>query len=1187
MKKKILIPYLIMTGRFAILIFCTIIGSSSLLSAKEGYGQGADPGKVFLSLQVESQPLNVVLKSIEKKTEFRFFYDANSFDITQSITLHVRNKSLSDVLFNLSEKAGLEFKQIDNQFSVRPRDNTPDNKILVPATNIMGVKELRFTGSPSVNADEITMSNKGHVPYIISGQKRIYLNKEIRGTVRDTSGSPLPGVSVAVKRNPSIGTSTDLNGKYMVDVPDNAILVYSMVGYESQEVSVSGREIIDIRLEPSNSVLEETVIVAFGSQKKEKVVGAVTTINPEELKTPSSNLTTALAGRVAGIIAYQRSGEPSADNAEFFIRGVTTFGYKSSPLILIDGVEVNTTDLARLPPDDIASFSIMKDATATALYGARGANGVILITTKQGKDGKASYFVRLENSVSAPTKTVELADPITYMKLSNEAAITRDPLNKDGNVLYPPEKIANTVPGSGSYIYPATDWMNELFKDYTMNQRANVNVSGGGSLASYYVSGTFAQDNGILKVPKENNFNNNINLKTYTLRSNVVINLSKLTSLTVRLGGRFGEYTGPINGGAAVYSDALHTNPVRFPAYYKPDKAHAFTKHILFGNYDRGQYNNPYADLVKGYKNSSSFTMNAQLELKQDLSMIAKGLNFNGMINTTRYGFFDVTRSYVPFWYSLIGNDPDNYLLKEINPDGGREYLDYPAGGGTRTLTTSVYMQGVLNYIRDLSDNHTISTTLVYQMTSSMAGNFSSLQASLPYRNLGVSGRATYTFANRYNAEFNFGYNGSERFSANHRYGFFPSVGLSWNVSRESFWDKLADKVNNLKLRATYGLVGNDAIGSAIDRFFYLSEVNMTDGNYGSVFGKDNGYRRDGIFVERFANSNITWEIARMTNIGIEMGLWNKLTIEADFFRQNRTNILMDRASMPANIGMGTILPRANVGAATSSGVDASVDYSQRVNKKLSIQGRANFTYARSKYKKFEEPIYDEEPWLSRIGYSLSQNWGYIAEQLFVDDKHALNSPQQNLGEYKGGDIKYMDVNGDGAITSRDRVPIGYPTSPEIVYGFGISLTYSRLDFSCFFQGLARESFFINPAATSPFQGETQLLKVYADSHWSEEDQDIYALWPRLSSTTNINNTQRSTWWMRDGAFVRLKQLEIGYNFSRDLMKKWKMKNVRFYLNATNLFAISKFKLWDIEMGGNGLGYPVQRVINVGIQTSF
>lgn len=1014
------------------------------------------------------------------------------------------------------------------------------------------------------------------------------VEKEITGLVADSTGSPLSGISVIVKGRPGIGTATDLNGRFVLVVPDDAILVLSGVGYQEQEVAVGGRTSLTVVMQTSDVVLDEAVVVAFGTQRKEEVVGAVTTVDPKELKVPSSNLTTALAGRVAGMIAYQRSGEPGQDNAEFFIRGVTTFGYKVDPLILIDGVEVTTTDLARLPPDDIEAFSIMKDATATALYGARGANGVILVNTKHGAEGKTRYFVRVENSISSPTRNVELADPVTYMRLSNEAALTRDPL---AVLMYTRRKIDNTDPANPSYMYPATDWQRILLKDYTMNQRANINVSGGGRVSRYYISGTFAQDNGLLKVPKINNFNNNIDLKTYSVRSNVTVNLSPTTEATVRVSGRFEDYNGPINGGSAVYDEIMHTNPVLFPAYFEPDEANQFTKHILFGNYENGQYNNPYANMVKGYKQYSSSTLNAQIDLKQNLSFLLEGLDFSAMVNTSRYGFFDVVRSYSPFWYRLntvgVANPEDEYRLHPINPDGGTEYLDYPAGGGNREITSLVYGQAILNYNTHIRDKHTLRGSLVFQIQESLSGQFSSLQTSLPFRNMGLSGRTTYTYDGRYNAEFNFGYNGSERFARKNRFGFFPSFGVSWNVHNESFWANARSAVNSLRLKATYGLVGNDAIGSATDRFFYLSEVNMNDAGRGATFGDNFAYSRPGVSVSRDANANVTWEVAKMTNIGLQMKLFDQLGVEADFFHQHRTNILMTRAGIPANIGLGTVIPRANVGEATSKGMDASLDYSHTFNENLWLQGRANFTYATSAYRKYEESVPGTEPWLSRVGYPLSQQWGFIAERLFVDDIDAANAPRQSFGEYGRGDIKYKDVNGDGQITNLDRVPIGYPTSPEIVYGFGFSLGYKSLDVSAFFQGLARESFWIDASATSPFQGQTQLLAAYADDYWSEENQNIYALWPRLSPTINDNNTQRSTWFMRNGEFLRLKQAEVGFTLPKSLKDRVGVENARLYVNGTNLFVISRFNLWDVEMAGNGLGYPVQRVINVGVTLNF
>lgn len=1016
---------------------------------------------------------------------------------------------------------------------------------------------------------------------------------DVKGSVTDGLGNPLIGVNVAVKGK-AMGVLTNLNGEYSIKVPsDTASLIFSYVGFKSQTIKVGSRRVLPVSLSDNSESLEEVTVVAFGKQKKESVIGSITTIKPAELKIPSSNLTTSLAGRVAGIISYQRSGEPGQDNADFFIRGVTTFGYKKDPLILIDNVEVSSTELARLQVDDIENFSIMKDATSTALYGARGANGVILVSTKQGEEGKAKVSVRVENSVSTATKNIELADPITYMRLNNEAVLTRNPL---GLTLYSDQKIDNTISGINPVVFPSTDWKSQLLSDYTMNQRVNVSVSGGGKVARYYVSSSMNTDNGLLKVPQQSNFNNNINLKSYSLRANVNINLTSNTSMAVRMAGTFDDYTGPINGGTQVYRDIMRTNPVLFPAYYIKDEAHKYTEHILFGNYDDANYLNPYADMVKGYKNYSKSNMSAQLELKQDLKFITKGLFLRGLMNTSRYSYFDVTRSYTPFYYnaSTWDKETNTYSLSLLNENDGTEYLDYSPG--SKNLSSELYMEGSANYDGKFNDLHGVSGMLVLMLRNKLTGNADDLLSSLPYRNVGLSGRFTYSYSNRYYTEFNFGYNGSERFQKENRFGFFPSVGLAWSLSNEDFWNENMQRlIPKARIKATYGLVGNDALGD--DRFLYLSNVNMSDADRSASFGLDYGnqYTQNGISVSRYSNPDITWEVAQKANLGLEFNILNSFEILIDLYKEHRKNIFMTRTATPATMGLQA-QPAANIGEASGQGIDLSIDYNKVINKNFWIQGRANFTYATSKYLVYEEPTYDNTPWKSHVGYPISQQWGYIAERLFVDDEEAANSPKQNFGEYGGGDIKYKDINGDGQITTLDQVPIGYPTTPEIVYGFGFSVGYKGVDFSAFFQGLARESFWIDYDATAPFMSytydgedeskvyENALLKAYADDHWSEDNQNLYALWPRLSTTSvgNDNNSQKSTWFMRDGSFLRLKSVEIGYSVPKFIGSK-----LRIYLSGTNLLVFSKFKLWDPEMGGNGLGYPIQRVFNIGLNLSF
>ncbi|MEC5144833.1 SusC/RagA family TonB-linked outer membrane protein [Chitinophaga sp. 180180018-2] len=1004
----------------------------------------------------------------------------------------------------------------------------------------------------------------------------------------------IPGVTVQVMGT-SRGTTTNEQGKYFIEAKTGDSLIFRYIGYVEKHVRVGVQTTINITMQSVSSQLKDVVVVAFGTKKRNDVVGSVTTIRPADLKVPSSNLTTALAGRAAGVIAFQRSGEPGQDNAQFFIRGVTTFGYKKDPLILIDGIELTTTDLARLQVDDIASFSILKDASATALYGSRAANGVILVTTKEGAVGKAHLAFRVENSVSAPTKNIELADPVTYMKLANEAVLTRDPL---GALPYSDEKIDNTIAGTNPVAYPANDWRKTMFKDYTMNQRANLSVSGGGGVARYYVSGAYNRDNGLMKVDHRNNFNSNIRLNSYSLRSNVNVNLTNTTEMTVRLSGSFDDYTGPLDGGGSMYQKVMRSNPVLFPAYFPADDAHKYVKHIMFGNYEEGQYINPYAEMVKGYKNYSRSLMLAQLELKQNLKAITPGLVASAMMNTNRTSYFDVSRYYNPFWYKQDAYDKqtNSYFITNINPNDGTEYLGYSEGA--KLISTSFYLESRLNYDRVFNKSG-VSGMMVFMAQSRLNANAGDLQQSLPFRNLGVSGRLTYDYDKRYYAEFNFGYNGSERFDKHHRFGFFPSFGVAWTVSNEPFMKPMNEIVSNLRLRATYGIIGNDAIGLPQDRFFYLSNVNMNDKDKLATFGRDPGtlYSLNGISISRYSNPDITWETSKQKNIALDLGLFNKLNFTAEYFSQYRDHILMTRAAIPEAAGFAAPI-MANVGVATAEGVDLSLNYKQFFKNDFWASVMGNFTYATSKYKNYEEPKY-KESYRYHTGYSINQVFGYIAEKLFVDDAEAANSPKQNFGQYGGGDIKYLDVNHDGQITQADMVPIGHPTVPEIVYGFGFSLGYKSLDFSAFFQGLSNESFWIDPAATSPFASYTypneqisaklqnQLLKAYADDHWSEQHQNVHALWPRLSPQANQNDIQTSTWFMRDGAFLRLKQIELGYTLPKSWQKKMHTSLCRIYLNATNLLNFSKFKLWDVEMGGNGLGYPVQRVVNIGLNINF
>ncbi|MBQ7894014.1 MAG: TonB-dependent receptor [Alistipes sp.] len=1018
----------------------------------------------------------------------------------------------------------------------------------------------------------------------------------IKGRVIDAEGMPLVGAVIQVQGKAG-GVIASSNGVFEIEAAPEDVLVASFLGMENASVTVGAQLEITIVMQQKSSTLENVTIVAFSRQKKESVVGSITTVKPSELKVASSNLTTAFAGRVPGMMSYRSSGEPGRDNAEFFIRGVTTFGYRKSPLMLVDGMEISADDLARLQTDDIESFSIMKDAIATSLYGARGANGVILITTKEGREGPARVSVRIENTWSMPTRMIDIADPITYMRLNNEAVSTRNPL---GILPYSEAKIAATMnPNRNPYVYPAVDWIEEMFKPAAMNQRVNFNISGGGKVARYYLAATFNQDNGLMRNEGMNNFNTNIDLKKYNVRTNFNVNVTKTTEVAFKFQGNFDDYRGPIEAGNILFDYAVHASPVDYPKIFAPDEGHRSMSHPLYGNTDGANHINPYALMSRGYKDYSRTLVLAQVDINQDLKFITEGLRVRGLLSTTRYSYFDSARSYKPFYYKIGYYNPelDVYNLTALNAESGSEYLDYSGG---KDINSKTYLEAAVEYARTFG-RHEVTGLLVYQNTQQVIGNPSSVLESLPFRNQGLSGRFTYTFDKRYGVELNFGYNGSERFARHERYGFFPAAGVTWNISSEPFWRGVAKVIDKLRLKATYGLVGNDAISS--NRFFYLSDVNMNDTGKNVWYGTDFNVIRPGITVRRYSNNDITWEIARKLNLGFEMRLFDKVELQVDYFTENRSNILLERTNLPSSMGLEASV-EANVGRAKSHGVEGALTYQHSFSEDFWLSANANFTYATSEFLVADEPDYAASglPWRSRIGYSLNQQWGYIAERLFIDETDIANSPIQTFGPYMPGDIKYKDINRDGKIDESDLVPIGYPTEAEINYGFGATLGYKGFDFSFFFNGLGRKTFFIDAQQMAPFNNppvtaagvggytrKTALFKEFADSHWSESNPDIYAVWPRLSTDAydNSNNYQQSTWWMRNGSFLRLKLIELGYTLPHNLTRKIRIEDLRIYVSGEDLFAGSNFKMWDVEMGGMGIGYPIQKKFNIGLQVKF
>jgi TonB-linked SusC/RagA family outer membrane protein len=1021
-------------------------------------------------------------------------------------------------------------------------------------------------------------------------------NFNVSGTVLDNNGDPLAGASVVVKGS-TVGVSTDVNGSYTISTSADATLVFSFLGFSAREEAVGGRGRIDVTLAEGDQSVGEVVVVGFGTQKKESVVGAIQTISSRDLKIPSSSLSNAFAGKIAGVIAVQRSGEPGADGASFWIRGISTFAGNTSPLIFIDGVEASTGDMNALPPEVIEGFSVLKDATATALYGARGANGVMLITTRQGKNmEKAKINIRVEGQMSMPTQTVDLADGVSYMELFNEARTTRG-----GDIQFDASKIDNTRAGKDPLVFPNVNWQEMLFKDVSYNQTVNMNVTGGGSRVTYFMSASLNNDNGMLRTDPQNVYDNNIRQQRYSFQGNIVADLTSTTKAAVRLNSQILEYGGSRISSGDLYGELFSSPGVLFPAYF-PNTANA--DHILFGNksggphpqYGANLYHNPYAEMVRGYNERSENTNVVSFDLDQDLKFLTKGLKAKGLISFKNWSKTSVTRTFDPTFYQI-----DEASVLE-NPDGSYAYELAPAlNKGTTALSTATetggdrYMniQLSLDYARSF-EKHDVGAMMVYLQRDYHENNPADNDATkryyktLPTRNQGIAGRLTYGYDGRYLAEANFGYNGSETFEDGKRFGFFPSFALGYNVSNEAFWEPIKDIVSNLKVRGSWGIVGNAAVEG---RFPYLSFVNLTGRNF--RFGNNWQTYREGASITRYGAEGARWEEGRKLNAGIDLTLFGALYITADIFSESRDGIFMRYNTVPIESGISSDLrPYANLGKVDNQGIDISVDYNKAfLNNELIINLRGSFTYAKNTLVDRDEPQLEYE-YMSDLGKPLNRNKGLVALGLFKDQADIDASPSQMFSNnVLPGDIKYADLNGDGQVDGNDMTQLGDPTIPQIVYGFGVSAAYKGFDFSILFQGVAKTSIMMGDI--HPFnQQYSQLYQFIADDVWTEANPNPDAKYPRLisgASPNSNNNHQASSYWLRDGSFMRLKNLEIGYTF----------KFARIYLSGMNLLTFSSFKNWDPELNGmdtnngytstraRGLTYPTLRTFSAGLQFTF
>ena len=996
-------------------------------------------------------------------------------------------------------------------------------------------------------------------------------DRNVTGVILDETDTGIAGAYVVVKGE-TRGAMTDDQGRFNITVSPSDVLVASFLGYMDEEVKVGSQSNLTIKLIPQANELEEVVKVAYGTQRKASVIGSISTVDMGTLAQSQGNLSTSLAGKLAGVVAIQKTGEPGA-SADFWIRGVSTFGANSTPLILVDGVE---RSMDMVDTEDIASLSILKDASATALYGVRGANGIVLITTRRGAESKPQINVKVETGLTSPVRLPEMASTGEFIDFLNNMYV-----NSGQQAIYSDYDKEMFLSGADPDLYPSVDWVNEVFKNQAMTTKANVSVTGGTKSVRYYVGGSYYLEDGILNTAANDRYDAQMSYQKFNFRTNVDINLTKSTVLGMNLSTQFTVKNSPAAGLDALLQQTMIMTPTAIPLKYSDGTLAAI----------KGA-SNPYNLLnEKGYSNASSNVAQSTVSLTQDFSeFVTEGL-------TARIAFsFDATnsntlnRNISPKTYRAIGRDE---VTKALQYEVIDDYAGYITLGTSHSGKRYINFEGSINYERQFAYAHRVSAMVLYSMRSLSYTHPGSYIAAFPYKSMGVAARATYSYKDRYFAEFNMGYNGSENFAPGHRFGFFPALAVGYMVSNEEWWDGAKDVVNTLKLKASYGKVGNDQIGGS-RRFAYNTTINTsaTGAAWGTVPNSSaTGYTTvGGITTDEEGNAFVEWEEATKANVGIELGLFNDFLLQADIFQDYRDGIFLMRQSTPSAVGLQKD-QYVNIGEMINRGFDMSAQYDHVFANGLSISARANFTFNRNRLIYNDQPSQVEE-YLNEVGFAYGQRKGLVSCGLFRDQADIDSWPVQTFGEVQPGDIKYKDINGDGQVDQYDMVAIGYTTIPEINYGFGLSIGYKGFDASVFFNGVDNVSRQIGGSnlygASSSPQLTGQVFKDVAQNHWTIENQNVNAPYPRLGTTRSNNNVQTSDYWTRDMSFIRLKNAEIGYTFPKKLTKKAGIQALRLYVSGTNLLTFSEFKLWDPELDtAYGTKYPITRNVSLGLNINF
>ena len=1104
-----------------------------------------------LSVSVSNSTLREVLKTIEKSSQFVFFYLDDAVNLERKVSIDSKNKNIEEILSELFEGTSCTYRISDRQIFI-----------------------------------------SGKAPASTEQQQN---KRKISGRVTDIKGEPLIGVNVTVDGDAN-GSITNMDGLYEIFVTKKSVVLkFTYIGFKTSEIRTNAStNIYDVTLEEQVNELEETVIVGYGTQRKISNIGAQSSMKMEDIKTPSASLTTTLAGRLAGVVAVQRTGEPGKDAADIWIRGISTPN-TSSPLVLVDGVERSFNDI---DPEDIESLTTLKDASATAVYGVRGANGVILIKTKRGRAGKPTVSADYYESFTRFTKMVDLADGITYMNAANEA------MRNDGIATkYTEDQIRNTIAGKDPYLYPNVDWLKEIFNDWGHNRRVNVNVRGGSEKVAYYASVSYFNETGMTVTDKNiNTYDSKMKYSRYNFTTNLNIDVTPTTKVEIGAQGYLGEGNYPAISSADLYNAAMSISPVEYPKMFFVN-GEAFVP----GTSTNNNFNNPYSQATRrGYDNLTKNQIYSNLRVTQDLDMLTKGLKLTAMYAFDVYNEIHVHQDRAESTYNFLDTSVPydmngQPILQRIYE--GSNVLSYKqeTSGNKKT-----YLEASLNYDRTFNDDHRVSALFLFNQQSKLLYPKGTLEDAIPYRMMGIAGRATYSWKDRYFAEFNIGYNGAENFSPKHRFGTFPAFGVGWVVSNEKFWQPLSKAVSFLKIRYTDGKVGNSEVSDR--RFMYLDQM-KENGDYGYKFGP-NGTKWSGYETVNMA-VDLIWEESRKQDLGIDLKLFNDdLSIVFDLFKERRENILLKREhSIPSFLGYNTSAPYGNIGIIENKGFDGTIEYNKRINKDWVIALRGNVTFNKDKWIQGELPEQKYE-WMNQYGHNINGVKGYVAEGLFtqaeiddmarwesLSDANKAITPKpfaSQFGTVKAGDIKYKDLNNDGQIDAYDQTYISRGDVPTTVYGFGFTVGWKDLSVGMMFQGVAGAERVLNGSSVNPFNGGGGSGNLYSNigDRWTEENPDQNAFYPRLSygseTTSNINNFQKSTWWVRNMNFLRLKTLQISYNLPKPWVNKVHLKNAAVYVMGTNLFTLSRFKLWDPELNtDNGASYPNTTSYSVGINFTF